>query len=73
MAAEVSALEGKLSKARQVNAGHDVRVVDGENTISGKWFVENLSDMDAEITPLETKLSKARDRSCREDGRSRRG
>ena len=36
-------------------------------------IAEILNDMDAEITVLEGKLSKARDRSCREDGRSRRG
>jgi hypothetical protein len=34
---------------------------------------ETLSGMKGEVNALEAKLSKARDRSCRKDGRSRRG
>ena len=42
--------------------GDDVRVADGENTISGKWVVDSgKCDMDAEVTALEGKLSKARE------------
>jgi hypothetical protein len=41
-------------------AGHDVRVVEGESTISGKLKTETLSDMDAKVTTLAGKLSKAR-------------
>jgi hypothetical protein len=50
--------------------GDDVRVADpankrsgagGEDTISGKWIVETLSDMDAEVTALEGKLSAVRE------------
>ena len=53
MDAEVTALEGKLSKARQVNAGMMSVLLTGRVRL-----VE--SDMDAEITALEGKLSKAR-------------
>jgi hypothetical protein len=59
--AEISALEGKLSKARLVKAGMLSVLLGGENTIGGKLKVESLNDMDAEITALEGKLSKARE------------
>ena len=57
MDAEITALEGKLSKAREVKAGMMSVLLSGKNTISGKLKVETLSDMDAEITALEAKLS----------------
>jgi type I restriction enzyme S subunit len=55
MDAEVTALEGKLSKTREVKAGMMSVLLSGKNTISGK-----LKVMDAEISALEEKLSKAR-------------
>ena len=41
--------------------GDDVRVVEWQNTVSGKLKVKALNDMDGEVTALEATLSTARE------------
>jgi hypothetical protein len=46
MDVEVTALEGKLSKAREVKAGDDVRVVDGEGEVNVRMWKEVVQFLD---------------------------